>query len=222
MFHVPKAIKAVVLSCELFGRKQKLTIKGQEVEIDLSKSIGETAAAHPEGFCSNILHLAYERPAKEDEQSKEEAKEVLKIIESYEPKYPVLEKFDGAEELIKACQKAVQGWGNRDLREAWDQWLKEVMSFISFPQFFTRLTSDRNNSTLFFDILSGVPERDTKEALKKREKDIEKKKQYQYNYKPSEFENEWINKQLEVVKLTYNLVQRIFEEDKDSEELRQM
>ena len=101
MFHVPKAIKAVVLSCELFGRKQKLTIKGQEVEIDLSKSIGETAEAHPERFCSNILHLVLERPLKEDEQSKEEAKEVLKIIESYESKYLVLEKFDKTEELIK-------------------------------------------------------------------------------------------------------------------------
>ena len=53
-------------------------------------------------------------------------------------------------------------------------------------QFFTRLTSDRNNNILFFDILSGVLERDIKEVLKKREIDIEKKKQYQYNYKSSE------------------------------------
>lgn len=220
VFHVPKAMKAEVLSCELFGRKQKLTIKGQDVEVDLSKSIGETAEAHPEGFSSSMFELAFTRPAKEDEQSKEELKEVAKIVEGYESKYPILEKFDGAEELIKACQKAVQGWGNRDLREAWSQWLIEVKSFISFPGFFTRLTSDRNNSDCFFKILSGVPDRDTKEALKKREKEIEKKK-YQYNHKPAEFENEWIDKQLEMVKLTYNLVQRIFEEDQDSEGLRQ-
>lgn len=95
------------------------------------------------------------------------------------------------------------------------------MSFISFPGFFTRLTSDRKNSTLFFDILSGVPEKDTKEALKKREKEIEKKKQYMYNYKAPDFENEWIDKQLEMVKLTYNVVQKIFDEDADSEALRE-
>ena len=58
------------------------------------------------------------------------------------------------------------------------------MSFISIYQFFTRLTSDRNNNILFFDILSGVLERDIKEVLKKREIDIEKIKQYQYNYNP--------------------------------------
>ena len=175
VFHISKAMKAVVLSWELFGRRQKLMVKNGEQEIDLNKSVGEIVETHQEGFSLNMFEFAYERPTKEDEQSKEEAKEVAKIIEDYESKYPILEKFDGAEELIKACQKAIQGWGNRDLREAWDQWLKEVMSFISFPGFFTKLTSDRKNSTLFFDILSGIPERDTKEALKKREKEIEKK-----------------------------------------------
>lgn len=71
--------------------------------------------------------------------------------------------------------------------------------------------------TFCLEFQRGIP----KEALKKREKEIEKKKQYQYNYKPAEFENAWIDKQLEMVKLTYNLVQRIFEEDKDCEDLRQ-
>lgn len=221
VFHVAKHMKTKVLTCELFGRKQNLHIKNNHAEVDLDKQIGDIVKEHQEGFNKNIFELAYERPPKEDEQTKEETKEVEKIIEEYETKYTILEKFDGAEELVKACQKAIQSWTNKELREAWDQWLKEVQSFISFPGFFTRLTSDRKNSTLFFDILSGIPEKDTKEALKKREKEIEKKKQYQYNYKAPEFENEWIDKQLEMVKLTYNVVQRIFEEDKNSEELRE-
>jgi len=57
--------------------------------------------------------------------------------------------------------------------------------------------------------------------LKKREKEIEKKKQFQYNYKAPEFENEWIDRQLEMVKLIYNVVQKIFEEDTNSEDLRE-
>jgi hypothetical protein len=214
-------MKAVELSCELFGYKQVLKIKKSGKEIDQNKRIGDEV--DDEGKSRNIVELAYERPEKdkEEELTKDEIKDIEKTIQSYESKYGVLEKFDGAEDLIKACQKAVQGWGNKELRESWDQWLKEVQSFISFPSFFSKLTSDRKNSTLFFDILSGVPEKDTKEALAKREKEVAKKSQYHYNYKAPEFENEWINRQLEMVKQTYNVVQKIFEEDVNSEELRE-
>ena len=106
------------------------------------------------------------------------------------------------------------------MKEVWDQWLKEVQSFISFPRFLSRLAFGIENSTLFFDILFGITENDTKEALAKREKEISKKSQYQYNCKAPEFENEWINKQLEMVKQTYSVVQKIFEDDSDSEQLR--
>ena len=122
---------------------------------------------------------------------------------------------------MKACQKAIQTWTTKDLKEAWGQWLKEVESFISFPGFFAKLTSDKKNSTLFFDILTGVPEKETKEALKKREKEIEKKKINQYNYKAPEFENPWLDRQLEMVKQTYNVVQKIFNEEENSDNLRE-
>jgi ubiquitin-protein ligase len=221
VFHISKKMPIKVLSCELFGKKIPLRIKNTEKEIDSQKTVGEVVDEDKEGFSQNIFEFGYDRPGKDDEISKEDEKETEKTLNEYEAKFCILEQFDGAEELVQACQKAIQGWSNKELREAWDQWLKEVMSFISFPGFFTRLTSDRKNSTLFFDILSGIPEKDTKEALKKREKEIEKKKQYMYNYKAPEFENEWIDKQLEMVKLTYNVVQKIFDEDTDSEDLRE-
>lgn len=219
VFHVPTSMKAVKLSCELFGYKQELKIKSNGEEVPLEFKLGDLTHKN-----RNIYELAYERPPKsrEDDLTKDEIKEIEEIINNSEAnQYTLLEKFDGAEYLIKACQKAVQTWANKELREAWDQWLKEVQSFISFPAFFSKLTSDRQNSTLFFDILSGVPEKETKEALAKREKEIAKKSQYQYNYKAPEFENEWINRQLEMVKQTYKVVQRIFEEDENSESLRE-
>jgi len=148
VFHIPKNMKAKVLACELFGRQQKLIIKNGEKEIDLEKLIGDIVDENADGFSRNMFELAYDRAGKDEDISKEESKVIEKIIDDYESKYPILEKFDGAEELVKACQKAIQGWTNKELREAWSQWLKEVQSFISFPGFFTRLTSDRKNSIL--------------------------------------------------------------------------
>ncbi|CAI2384890.1 unnamed protein product [Moneuplotes crassus] len=258
VFHIPKHMKAKVLSCELFGRKHPLSVKTNG-EVDLEHTIGEIFEKHPDSTNLNIFELCYHRPDTDADLSKEEAKEVEDILEGYSTKYtrrstpcsgtastsegaagpssseqqpegrsskaqatyPVLEKFDGASELVKACMKAVRNWTQKDLREAWHQYLKEVESFISFPGFFAKLTSDKKNSTLFFDILSGVPESETKEALKKRQKEIEKKTQYQYNYKAPEFENPWIDRQLEMVKQTYNVVQRIFCEEDNSDGLRE-
>ena len=226
VFQVPIRMKAEKLAWELLGYKQEFIVNSVQNDdaTNLEFMSNDFMLGDLEIKNRNIYTLAYIRPEKdrEDDLTKEESKQIEEIISSSEANhYSLLEKFDGAEYLIKAWQKAVQSWGNKDLREAWDQWLKEVQSFISFPGFFSRLTSDRENSTLFFDILSGIPEKDTKEALAKREKEISKKSQYQYNYKAPEFENEWINKQLEMVKQTYSVVQKIFEDDSDSEQLRE-
>ena len=214
-------MQAQILSCELFGKKHPLRLRYNDEKIDLESKIGEIVEKNKEGISQNMFEFVYDRPSSDDEISQEEAKKIEAILEEYSCKYPVLEKFDGASELVKACQKAIQNWTRKDLREVWDQWLKEVESFISFPGFFSKLTSEKKNSTLFFDILSGVPENETKEALKKREKMIEKKTQFQYNYKAPEFENPWLDRQLEMVKQTYNVVQKIFDTEKNSDELRE-
>jgi hypothetical protein len=157
----------------LFGRKQELTVKKNGEAIDFEKTIEEIITDNEDARSRNIFELAYIRP-KEQDLSKEQVKEVAKILDTYDSKYGILEKFDGAEDLVNACLKAVQNWSNKDLREAWDQWLKEVKSFISFPGFFARLTSDKKNSTLLFDILSSIPEQETKKAQEKHKKEVEK------------------------------------------------
>jgi len=119
------------------------------------------------------------------------------------------------------------------MKEVWGHWLSEIMSFSSLPGFFDMFFSERQYQTILFDIISGNPDADTLQAEKERQEEIEKRKKgtdkkkkngmwggggYGYNANKNkedidvpERDNPWIDKQLQVVKFSYSIVQKIFD-----------
>lgn len=114
------------------------------------------------------------------------------------------------------------------MKEVWGLWLSEISSFSSIPGFFEQFFSERQYQTILFEIISGKPDADTvaaekdwQEELERWKRNAEKKKQkqyggYGYNNKKDEIDvpekdNPWIEKQLNVVKFSYSIVQKIFD-----------
>lgn len=63
--------------------------------------------------------------------------------------------------MIKVIKKSIEGWKNKVRMEKWLQYVTELENFSQFPHFFAIYLKDKQTFDLLFNLLAGLPDKQT-------------------------------------------------------------
>lgn len=176
--------------CSVNSRLTKESLSGKTLLTDLYSFVLNDSTTN------GIIDIEYDVRAMADKSLPKRDLDQEQPLK-YKPAMRIFEAFDknkGIERLIAVAIKSLQQWLDKEKREKWTSWLRELETFSVLPNFFGLFMKSKECMDLFIKVLTGAPDED-------RDSDSKKK---------------WEEEEQKAMRFCYNILSEVFAVDQDA------